>query len=71
MMIGLLELTGTWFQSLIQPNLAVYSFVLLSSTMATTSKQYKAIGEDLWKSRTDKIVRFGLCVASPGQSGPN
>ncbi|KAG1905867.1 BET3 family protein [Suillus fuscotomentosus] len=23
--------------------------------MATTSKQYKAIGEDLWKSRTDKI----------------
>jgi len=23
--------------------------------MATTSKQYKAIGEDLWKARTDKI----------------
>ncbi|KAG0699653.1 transport protein particle complex subunit [Suillus ampliporus] len=23
--------------------------------MATTSKQYKAIGEDLWKSRTEKI----------------
>lgn len=24
--------------------------------MATTSKQYKAIGEDLWKGRTEKIV---------------
>jgi len=23
--------------------------------MATTSKQYKAIGEDLWKGRTEKI----------------
>jgi len=26
-------------------------------TMATSSKQYKAIGEDLWKGRTEKIVR--------------
>ena len=26
--------------------------------MATSSKQYKAIGEDLWKGRTDKIVRL-------------
>jgi hypothetical protein len=26
--------------------------------MATSSKQYKAIGEDLWKGRTEKIVRF-------------
>lgn len=25
--------------------------------MATTSKQYKAIGEDLWKNKTEKIVR--------------
>jgi trafficking protein particle complex subunit 3 len=25
--------------------------------MATSSKQYKAIGEDLWKGRTEKIVR--------------
>ncbi len=24
--------------------------------MATSSKQYKAIGEDLWKGRTEKIV---------------
>ena len=24
--------------------------------MATASKQYKAIGEDLWKGRTEKIV---------------
>lgn len=24
--------------------------------MATTSKQYKAIGEDLWKGRPEKIV---------------
>ena len=28
-----------------------------STAMATTSKQYKAIGEDLWKGRTEKIVR--------------
>lgn len=35
--------------------------------MATTSKQYKAIGEDLWKGRTEKIVRFGLYVPSLGQ----
>jgi hypothetical protein len=27
-----------------------------SCKMATTSKQYKAIGEDLWKGRTEKIV---------------
>jgi hypothetical protein len=26
--------------------------------MATTSKQYKAIGEDIWKGRTEKIVRI-------------
>ena len=26
--------------------------------MATSSKQYKAIGEDLWKGRTEKIVRL-------------
>jgi UTP:GlnB (protein PII) uridylyltransferase len=26
--------------------------------MATSSKQYKAIGEDLWKGRTEKIVRY-------------
>lgn len=26
-------------------------------TMATSSKQFKAIGEDIWKSRTEKIVR--------------
>jgi len=25
--------------------------------MATTSKQYKAIGEDLWKNKAEKIVR--------------
>lgn len=24
--------------------------------MATSNKQYKAIGEDLWKGRTEKIV---------------
>ena len=24
--------------------------------MATPSKQYKAIGEDLWKGRTEKVV---------------
>jgi hypothetical protein len=45
--------------------------VLYSSTMATTSKQYKAIGEDLWKGRTEKIVRFELCIPSLGQLGPN
>lgn len=28
--------------------------------MATTSKQYKAIGEDLWKGRTEKIVRVAF-----------
>lgn len=28
-----------------------------SPTMATTSKQHKAIGEDLWKGRTEKTVR--------------
>lgn len=28
--------------------------------MATTSKQYKAIGEDIWKGRTEKTVRFNL-----------
>jgi hypothetical protein len=37
--------------------------------MATSSKQYKAIGEDLWKGRTDKIVRltssFALLAAAP------
>jgi len=26
--------------------------------MATSSKQYKSIGEDLWKGRTEKIVRY-------------
>ena len=26
--------------------------------MSTTSKQYKNIGEDLWKGRAEKIVRF-------------
>jgi hypothetical protein len=26
-------------------------------TMATTSKQYKAISEDLWKNKTEKVVR--------------
>lgn len=26
--------------------------------MATTSKQHKAIGEDIWKGRTEKIVRL-------------
>jgi trafficking protein particle complex subunit 3 len=26
--------------------------------MATTSKQFKAIGEDIWKTRTEKIVRI-------------
>jgi hypothetical protein len=35
--------------------------------MATSSKQYKAIGEDLWKGRTEKIVRpprsFALITA--------
>ena len=25
--------------------------------MATSSKQYKSIGEDIWKGRTEKIVR--------------
>jgi hypothetical protein len=30
--------------------------------MATTSKQYKAIGEDIWKGRTEKIVRGPLRV---------
>jgi trafficking protein particle complex subunit 3 len=28
----------------------------------STAKQYKAIGEDLWKSRTDKIVRLSQFV---------
>jgi len=28
--------------------------------MATTSKQYKAIGEDLWKGRTEKIASPSL-----------
>jgi len=26
--------------------------------MSTTSKQYKNIGEDLWKGRAEKMVRF-------------
>lgn len=30
--------------------------------MATTSKQYKAIGEDLWKGRTEKVVSQSLTV---------
>lgn len=30
--------------------------------MATTSKQFKAIGEDLWKGKTEKIVRLLLPV---------
>jgi hypothetical protein len=35
--------------------------------MATSSKQYKAIGEDLWKGRTEKIVRLSdvICSLSP------
>ena len=28
--------------------------------MATTSKQYKAIGDDIWKGRTEKVVRIRL-----------
>jgi hypothetical protein len=35
---------------------------LASPAMATTSKQYKAIGEDIWKGRTEKIVRGPLRV---------
>jgi hypothetical protein len=31
--------------------------------MATSSKQYKAIGEDLWKGRTEKIVRLSTSFA--------
>lgn len=31
---------------------------ILAAVMATSSKQYKAIGEDLWKGRTEKIVRY-------------
>ena len=30
--------------------------------MATTSKQYKAIGEDIWKGRTEKTVSHGRTV---------
>lgn len=31
--------------------------------MATTSKQYKAIGEDLWKGRAEKIVsQIDSCI---------
>lgn len=30
----------------------------LAPLMATTSKQYKAIGEDIWKGRTEKVVRI-------------
>lgn len=33
--------------------------------MATSSKQYKAIGEDLWKGRTEKIVRCHHIVLLP------
>ena len=32
--------------------------------MATSSKQYKAIGEDLWKGRTEKIVRLFFIQSS-------
>ena len=31
--------------------------------MATTSKQYKAIGEDIWKGRTEKVVRISAPVS--------
>jgi len=33
--------------------------------MATSSKQYKAIGEDLWKGRTEKIVRVPSTSSLP------
>ena len=33
--------------------------------MATSSKQYKAIGEDLWKGRTEKIVHLFFFPAVP------
>ena len=39
--------------------------------MATTSKQYKAIGEDLWKNKTEKIVRpFSLCLTASSSKEP-
>jgi hypothetical protein len=36
----------------------VTGVTLAGTAMATSSKQYKAIGEDLWKGRTEKIVRY-------------
>ena len=41
------------------PHPPLGSLVILrrQGTMATTSKQYKAIGDDLWKNKTEKIVR--------------
>ena len=33
-----------------------------ASIMATTSKQYKAIGEDIWKGRAEKIVRRAVLL---------
>lgn len=39
--------------------------VSLTFVMASTSKQYKAIGEDIWKGRTEKIVsRYTGCLPS-------
>ena len=39
----------------------------LLSEMATTSKQYKAIGEDIWKGRAEKTVRCS-CVSLTASS---
>lgn len=39
--------------------------------MATTSKQYKAVGEDLWKNKTEKIVRqLSLCLIATSSEEP-
>jgi hypothetical protein len=34
----------------------ILNLVCVTSSMATISKQYKNIGEDLWKGRSEKIV---------------
>ena len=48
-----------------------FHFSSSSPTMATTSKQYKAVGEDLWKNKTEKIVRqLSLCLIATSSKEP-
>jgi hypothetical protein len=36
-------------------------------TSSTASKQYKALGEDVWKNKVEKIVsRIGVWIAGDG-----